>query len=833
MPGTLLRGVVWIIFLTSIPAYSDRPAISPLANSHPDYRALRTAKPGQSFAVNDLTLTRDVGVLHLASGTVTFLEPVLEETVVAVFSGNGEFTLKPATPQEAGIIELYTDGKNVKEFFKEAVFCFTDDTDREIREFGPAGSPGRAAEILAQFRKRMRSRRENPKSLTEGVLNGAGMDNIEADLLAGLLNPDRPKFFSAYIQGDRFDDLRFHVRPLGGVPQMLSPEEVALINFKPEGKRDGIWYLTHLKSEHDRGTAGSHEDKRVIDVTHYEIEAKIASNRDLSARVGMDFRSLRHGTRVVKLGLLPTLRVSEVTFQGKPTHFVQSGKKEDAGLYVILPVALKRQNQYHLQVRYEGDEVIRSEGGGNFAVGARSSWYPTIGPFRDRATYEMRFTYPKRYVLVGVGQSVEEGKDGKWAFSRWRSEVPLKVAGFNYGDFNKITVKDRRTETVLEGFATSRVPDVLRQFELSDAQPAGTIRNRTSGPGRAPRGRLSPKRMMQGVVKQSQGSTQLFTHWFGPLPYGRMAITQQAQLGFGQSWPMLIYLPVSAFMDATQRWSVLGTDTFDFSRFVQEVTPHEVAHQWWGHLVGWATYHDQWISEGFAEFSSGLYLQASREQQQFVNFLRRWRETILEKNRFGYSANDVGPIWMGSRLITPKTESAYQRLVYSKGGFVLHMLRQIMYHPQKGDQPFITMMQDFVKTHHNQDASTESFKAVVEKHMTPEMDLDRNGTMDWFFNQWVHGTEMPSYQLTYSLAPVEGGEARLKGSLAQADVSDDFKMIMPIYLQTRNKLIRLGAASLYGSSSMELDVPLPRMPEKVVINPYHDVLARKVTVRRQ
>ena len=825
MSRTLFRLVFWLVVFTAVPAYSAKPQISPLANSHPDYLALRGAKLDQSFSVQELTLTRDVGVFHLLSGTVTLLEPVLEQTVLAVFSGRGEFSLEPATATEANLIELYIDKREVKESFKEAVFCFTDDTDLEIRKAGIVGSPGNAAEILAKFRRRMRSRNERSRSMTDGILNGADMDNIDADLLAGLLNPQRPKFFSAYIRGDRFEDLRLHLRPLGGVPQMLSPEEVALINFNPGGDREGIWYLTHLKDELYDGTASSHEDKRVIDVKHYNIEAEIASNRDLSAQVGIDLLALRQGARVVKFGLLPTLRVAEVTFQGQPTHFIQSRKQEDAGFYVVLPQALERQKQYQLQVHYSGDEVIESAGGGNFAVGARSSWYPSIGSFRDRATYEMFFRYPRRYVLVAAGNRVEEGKEGKQAFSRWKSEIPLKVAGFNYGDFKKMNVTDERTKTVLEGFATADVPDILSTDVLSQDEARGGIGTL--------RGSFSPKTMMEGAVLESQGSTQLFTHWFGPLPYGRIAITQQPQFGFGQSWPMLVYLPISAFMDQTQRWSLLGPGEFDFSNFVQAVTPHEVAHQWWGHLVGWQTYRDQWISEGFADFSAGLYVQATRKEQEYIDYLRRWRETILDKNQYGYSPNDVGPIWMGRRLSTPKTGLAYQRLVYPKGGFILHMLRQIMHDPQQGDQPFMKMMQDFVQTHHNKDASTESFKTVVEKHMTDAMNLDGNGKMDWFFNQWVYGTEMPSYELNYRLTPIEGGKAQLKGSVSQSGISDNFKMMMPIYLQAQGKFMRLGTASLFGTASSAFDVNLPWMPEQVVINPYHDVLAREVTTQRQ
>ena len=823
MSRNLFRLLSWVVVFTPIPAYSAPPQISPLANSHPDYLALRNAKLGQSFSVQELTLTRDVGVFRLLSGTVTLLEPVREKTVLAVFIGRGEFSLQPAVAMEADLIELHLDAREVKESFQQAVFCFTDDTDLEIRTAGATGSPGNAAEVLAKFRRQMRSRNERPRSGLEARLNGEQMDNIDADLLAGLLNPQRPKFFSAYMRGDRFQDLRFHLRPLGGVPQMLSPEEVALIHFDPRGDREGIWYLTHRKQELDGGTASSHEDKRVIDVQHYDIEAEIASNRDLSAEVGIDFLALREGSRVLRFGLLPSLRVAEVTFRGQPTHFIQSGKKEDAGFYVILPQALERQQQYRLQVRYAGDEVIRSEGGGNFAVGARTSWYPSIGSFRDRATYEMIFFHPRRYVLAAAGNPVEEGREGNKKFSRWKSQIPLKVAGFNYGDFKKMQVKDERTETVLEGFATAEVPDVLRS--LRSAAGEGTLGEVVAS--------FTPKRMMEGALVEGQGSTQLFTQWFGPLPFGRIAITQQPQFGFGQSWPMLVYLPISAFMDLTQRWAILGPNAFDFSNFVQIITPHEVAHQWWGHLVGWETYRDQWISEGFAEFSAGLYVQATRKEEEYIDFLRRWRETILAKNQYGYSANDAGPIWMGWRLDTRKTGSAYQKLIYPKGGFILHMLRQIMHDSQQGDQPFMEMMQDFVQTHHNKDASTESFKAVVEKHMTGAMDLDGNGRMDWFFNQWVYGTELPSYELNYSLTPVEGGKAQLEGSVSQSGISDDFKMMMPIYLRVQGKLARLGAASLFGTASSPFDVTLPWMPEQVVINAYHDVLAREISIQRQ
>jgi aminopeptidase N len=262
--------------------------------------------------------------------------------------------------------------------------------------------------------------------------------------------------------------------------------------------------------------------------------------------------------------------------------------------------------------------------------------------------------------------------------------------------------------------------------------------------------------------------------------------------------------------------------------FIQEVTPHEVAHQWWGHIVGWASYHDQWLSEGFADFSAGLYLQYT-EGGKLDRYLKFWdsqRKAILERNEFGARPNDVGPIWMGLRLNTYRTQGAYSKLVYPKGSYVLHMLRWMMYDRQTGDQKFIAMMRDFVKSHFNDNASTESFKAVVEKHMTPQMDLDGNKRMDWFFAQWVYGMEVPRYRLDYSLTPESDGKFLLKGAITQSDVSPRFKMLVPIYLDFDGKIMRLGAANLSGNSSTpEFKVTLPQKPRRVLINYHHDVLA--------
>jgi aminopeptidase N len=279
---------------------------------------------------------------------------------------------------------------------------------------------------------------------------------------------------------------------------------------------------------------------------------------------------------------------------------------------------------------------------------------------------------------------------------------------------------------------------------------------------------------------------------------------------------------------------LMGGINSKLNDFIQEVTPHEVAHQWWGHMVGWASYHDQWLSEGFADFSAGLYLQATEKNlDKYMAFWKHARETIIEKNQFGKRANDAGPIWMGLRLNTFKNSRAYARLVYPKGGYILHMLRAMMWDNKSGDEQFRAMMKDFVQSNFNQNASTEGFKLMVEKHMTATMDLDGNKRMDWFFNEWVYGTELPAYKFAYSLSPEADGKFMFKGTITQSGVSSKFKMVVPVYLDFDGKIVRLGEASIMGNSSTpEFKVRLPQRPKRVMINHYNDVLALE-TVNEQ
>jgi hypothetical protein len=150
------------------------------------------------------------------------------------------------------------------------------------------------------------------------------------------------------------------------------------------------------------------------------------------------------------------------------------------------------------------------------------------------------------------------------------------------------------------------------------------------------------------------------------------------------------------------------------------------------------------------------------------------------------------------------------------------MLRMMMYDQGKpsSDQRFQAMMKDFIKSNYNQNISTEDLKAVVEKHMTPEMDLAGNHTMDWFFNQWVYGTEMPSYRLEYQIS----GNT-LTGKVTQSGVSPNFGMLVPLYVDFGKGFVAVGKAKMIGNQTIDINIPFPDAPKRAALCALNDVLA--------
>jgi aminopeptidase N len=235
------------------------------------------------------------------------------------------------------------------------------------------------------------------------------------------------------------------------------------------------------------------------------------------------------------------------------------------------------------------------------------------------------------------------------------------------------------------------------------------------------------------------------------------------------------------------------------------------------------------MSEGFAEFSASLYVQKALSEDDYFQFWKSQHRLLTERDAEGFRSIDVGPLMMGTRLSSAKAGfETYRDLIYPKGAYVLHMLRMMMWTPQDKDDQFIATMHDFLETFRNKSASTEDFQHIVEKHMSPGMNLTHNGKMDWFFDEWVRGTAIPQYDFRYTLDRDKDGTVLLWLRIQQSNVSDDFQMLVPVYLETSNgQYAKLVEVAVKGNNFREGRLRLGKldaMPKRALINYQYDVL---------
>jgi hypothetical protein len=743
-------------------------------------------------SVENISFKKDAATFNFNSGHLYFLAPVGDKVVGAVFIGEGTFGLKPPTELERKQLARMNDGQTaVNEAFKELVMIFTDATFDELAaklKFQSGSVPSKATSLWHSFHKKMREEFKN---------------NIEARILADLCFPKLGSF-SADIKGDRHGQLLFAV-------DLQDDEEVQLVNYKLSDFFDQ-WSSFHTEDTYKKGNKADLSEKDIVDTTDVNLDVSIERGEKLDANANIEFTALIDGPRVLNLTLAHTLRVSKVVDgSGAELKFIQEDKKKDGQFWVILPKPLIKGEKYTLKITYGGDEVIHNAGAGNYFVGARTSWYPKVRnashAFGDRAMYKMKFQVPKDFVLVATGKPVRDYKEGKHAYSEWETQVPYTVVGFNYGKYQMKSQKDENLEVNV--YANPGLGDELRQLQIYFEQHPEAAR--AAG---VTTGGFNTTAMAKNAAIQAFNSVRLFSQYFGEIPFKNISVTQQPAGFFGQSWPTLVFMPYTAFLDSTTRHQLQLSRSARSRQFFEEVGSHEVAHQWWGHIVGWKSYHDQWLSEGFAQFSAGLYVHRVEGEKKFKEFLELERQRILEKMENGQRLTDAGPIWMGQRLSWRKARGAYQ-LVYPKGGYILHMLRMMLHEFQKSsDERFIKMMRDFVQTYYNKDASTEDFKAIVDKHF--------GQNMDWFFNQWVYGTEVPKVSVRYNIAN-NNGKYQVKGDITQKNVSSDFKMLLPVIIRFKGNRFAAGKIAVQGETT-PFSTEFPEKPESVEFNPLHAML---------
>lgn len=786
-------------------------------NSEPAYVQLRHIQTsGEAYEVKDVKIVRDAGTFLLQSGTICLLAPVQGMVTGAVFHGSGSFSLRSDDPREQNQMKLFTKSAGIREEFEQLVLRFTDGTPEELKPAlttkSSSGCPGGALE-------------DNQKFLRTELKY-----NLAARLLQPVLAGKPDGFFLASFHGKKSGHLFFTVDPRGLHFIDLHPEEVALFGFNEKEK--SAWYAGHLLSEPRAGwrVKQTTHETGFIKPSNHKIDATIDKSGLLTASATETLVSEVDDLRVVPFNLFHKLRVSKVTdANGSPLTWIQERQDEDSQYLVILPKPAKKGEQIIVTSTYSGKDAVLRTGDGNYYPVARDNWYPNT-PFGDFATYQFTFSVPKNLTMAATGTLVSQRLEGNQNITEWRSDVPLSLAGFNFGDFKSETVKLEKQGVQITAFANKEIPDVFKQVLNSvDDQLEGPSTFGGSHPGFSgvTLGTLSTTPMLKKSLAEAELSVQLYSDYFGPMSQKILQVTQQTAGNYGQSWPGLVFLPIFYFLDSTQRHQFDQDDTK--GQYWKVAEPHEVAHQWWGHTVRWTSYRDQWMSEGFADFSASLYIQFIRnDRKEYLQFWKNMRDRMVEKDRWGHRPIDVGSVSMGYRLDTEKVGGrTATNVIYPKGAYILHMLRQMMFTQKTGDADFKAMMRDLITTYRDKPVSTEDFKAMVEKHMTKGMDVDNDGKMDWFFDEWVYGTEIPHYAMETANETGSDGKPAITMKITQSGVGPNFKMVVPVYFELNDGRVgKLGTAFLEGNQTITQKVPFgSTVPKRLIINYNYDVLS--------
>lgn len=792
-------------------------AAPPQKNPREIYDALNALRVDATkvYYVRDVTLRRDAVRLVLSEGKLAFLEDYDGRILGAVFSGEGTALAAPREMAERRSLARFLGAPLLDQPFARAYLRFTDHTADELKQailergWVPSREPSFGEEWNGVV----------------GNLNSSHSQRTLSDLLSTAPRP----YFYAGLMGEK-------VGPFDIIVDDRREEQIVLGQPKWD---EGIRYYDVWASF---SKADPEPFSRAFTPVSYAVTTTIHPDRSLEGSTLAEMKAQARGERMLQLELSRFLKVDGVTDEaGRTLVFFQNEeltRKEvsDRGndsLMIALAVPPAIGGTLRLKIHYRGT-VISDAGNGVLFVGERGSWYPHLGGSDQFAAYDLRFRWPRKLQLVATGKKMDEKEEGEWKTGNWKSTQPLPVAGFNLGNYVRQTVESG--PVTIDVYANEDLEiAVLNRFVRPQAPPTMPRTNIGARANMPPTPRISlpdapppsPAAVMKEVGLNIAEAVRFNEKIVGPFPYDKLSVAQIPG-SFGQGWPGLLYLSTLSFISPGAQ-SRAGIGPRVQEQFLELVPPHEVAHQWWGNIVGWSSYRDQWITEGLANYLGLLCADAKRPNE---NILREWldifrKDLISEEKDSGRRVEEAGPLVHGNRLRSSKSPLGYIWVVYGKGAWVFHMLRTMLREPnaKNPDGRFTKFLASLAVEYRYKNLTTEGLQKAAEQAMTPAMALEGGRSMDWFFDQYVRGTGIPRYAVEFASKAQPNGTFTISGKLRQTGVPANFTVAVPIYLpRAAGKPALLGNVVTTGEET-KFQFTARFAPKKLLIDPHMTVLA--------
>ena len=683
----------------------------------------------KQFAVRDLVVSSVDFELRLATGDA-FVAETIEGTTALVLLGDGVMKFTPKPAEERGQVRIFAGTDTLESPFNTAFVRMNPyDFDQLKLSLTPAPAPDPRAARRAQT------------VFDEEVSKSFSLDLSDLSRDNWSLLPQVGDFL-AEVRTRRYDTLTF-ARSLG------EAEDVTL--FHRQRKRNIAAYASEMKLS-SRGRFFNEDDLVEYDVLDYTIDASFFPERgwlDGQARLRLRIKSFALGA--ITLRLAEEFTVQSIT-SNELGRLMFLRVRNQNSVVVNLPSPVSRDVLLTLNVAYAGriqSQTIDQEGltidgqergpqredlpyippEPNWLFSNRSAWYPQ-NQVSDYATATIRFGVPAEYAVVASGVHA--------------SGSPTRALG------STVTLP-RATYVYTAGDPVRYLGVVVSKFYRADSATVALDVVPQTKPPATPNGPLVPSIGLRNTValavdanrrQQERGRDivgtaadilRLYSSFVGDMPYDSMTVAMVEHERPGGHSPGYFAvlnnpLPITPFQ--------LRNDPAVFSSFPEFFIAHELAHQWWGQAVGWKNYHEQWLSEGFAQYFAALYAKERRGEQTFRDVLRQFRRWAMDQS-------DQGAVYLGYRLGHIKSDSrVFRALVYNKGAAVLHMLRRTI-----GDDAFFRGVKRYYAENRYRKAGTEDLQRAMEAEF--------GGSLDRFFERWIFASGLP--RVRYSTA-VEGQE---------------------------------------------------------------------------
>jgi aminopeptidase N len=508
-------------------------------------------------------------------------------------------------------------------------------------------------------------------------------------------------------------------------------------------------------------TADSHR-RQPVDVLHYDVAISFAHDLGFEGRARVDVRALAEGLAEVRLDLAGPV-VDRVSVHGEPLPF----RHEEGTLRVDLARPRTRGEVVPLTVEYHG----RPDGKGlragktphgdptlfadNWPENARR-WIPSVDHPSDKATVDFTVTAEDRYEVVAPGRLLETRSlhDGRRT-TRWSEAVPIP------------------TYCMVVGLAEFQVT----QMGAADGVPISAWVFPEDA-GRAAR-----------TLARSSLVLERYSDLVAPFPYEKLAHVQSST-----AWGATEYASAVFYSEGLFR----KEDASD------GVVAHELAHQWWGDSVTEADWDDVWLSEGFATYFHGLFLEALGGPPALGEHMARAAAEVRQAD-----AKKPGAV-VDPAILDPAAKlSAFS---YQKGAWVLHMLRRKL-----GDEGFFRALRRYYQDHANGTATTDELRHALEA----ESGKDLGG----FFRQWLYRPGLPKLSVGWTW---DGPERQAVLDVVQLQAGDPYELDLELAFRIGDDVVRRTAAVRGAKQTVRVD--LPAAPSAAEIDPEGWLLLASATV---